>query len=689
MLNKIKKLIQSKVEYLSIKQKLHSGFRTILGFMLVVVLVTMMGLIVILSNINTVIEDHQPTLITTIELSEQIYRVSSALGFYLISHEEVHLTNYEASLIDADNTLDKLKTLSQKKDNQKTKTLIADIEENVIRFKQHQKQLFELATNYEKNYPGITYAAAVLNPISQNMLNNMYFMIQSETAQKASKGRRDILIGITDFRYTWTNLMNSIRGYLAYRHQNALDDAAIFREKSMNDINRLLAFNDKNSKAPLTFEQEDSLDNIIQMRKNFLEKFDLLVNMHGGDEWRTDAFLIRKEVGPILRELNEKLATLEKFQREEIDSANNTLVTSVVFIIILGIVMLAAAIFAATYMSRQLIKSIVDPLQEAVEATGRIASGDLTVKLEETSEDEIGQLIVSLNMMSLNLGELVSKVQQSGIQVTSSSTEIAATAKQQEATVNEQATTANQISTTATEISATTMELVDTMDEVTQVTESTAVSAANSQTALNLMEQTMHQMMDATSNISSKLSVLSEKAANINSVVTTITKVADQTNLLSLNAAIEAEKAGEYGIGFSVVATEIRRLADQTAVATWDIEQMVKDMQSAVSAGVMGMDKFSDEVRNGVDEVRHVGTQLADIIEQVQNLLPSFAAVHEGMQNQSLSAQQITESISQLSDGTQQTADSLRQSGGSITQLHTAARALQDGVSRFKIKSGT
>ena len=79
--------------------------------------------------------------------------------------------------------------------------------------------------------------------------------------------------------------------------------------------------------------------------------------------------------------------------------------------------------------------------------------------------------------------------------------------------------------------------------------------------------------------------------------MTTITKVADQTNLLSLNAAIEAEKAGEHGRGFAVVATEIRRLADQTAIASYDIEQLVKEMQSAVSAGVMGMDKFSEEVR--------------------------------------------------------------------------------------------
>ena len=689
MLEKIKRNIQAKVERLSIKQRLQVGFKTILGFMLAVVLVTMIGLLVIRSNINSIVEDHQPSLTSSIELWEKIYRTSNALGFYLISKNEEYKFDYEENLMTVDKTLENLKSHAKRQNDQESTKIIKEIENDINRFKKHQNELFELAANTGKNIPGITYAAQHLNPISQDVLNHLSFMIQSETTQKSSNSQNDVLIDITNLRYSWTNIMNNIRSYLAYRHPDSLGEINTYKKLSLAQINKLLAYNNGKSKQPLTFEQEDGLDNIIELREIFFKKVETLISIHSGDEWRQDAFLIRKEIGPLLGSLNTKLSSLEKLQRKKINSANNTLVTEVIFIIILGIAMLAAAVYAATLFSQQLIKSITEPLHAAVDATERIAAGDLTVKLENNSDDEIGQLITSLNMMAVNLGELVSKVQASGIQVTSSSTEIAATAKQQEATVSEQAATANQISTTATEISATTQELVETMDEVTGIAETTADSATNSQSALSSMEQTMHQMMEATSNISSKLSVLSEKAENINSVVTTITKVADQTNLLSLNAAIEAEKAGEYGIGFSVVATEIRRLADQTAVATWDIEQMVKEMQSAVSSGVMGMDKFSDEVRNGVDEVRHVGTQLADIIEQVQNLLPSFAAVHEGMQNQSLSAQQITESISQLSDGTHQTADSLRQSGSAITQLHTAARALQDGVSRFKVKSGS
>ncbi len=128
-------------------------------------------------------------------------------------------------------------------------------------------------------------------------------------------------------------------------------------------------------------------------------------------------------------------------------------------------------------------------------------------------------------------------------------------------------------------------------------------------------------------------------------MVTTITKVADQTNLLSINAAIEAEKAGEYGRGFLVVAREIRRLADQTAVATLDIETMVRQMQDAVGAGVMQMDKFADEVRSGVAQVTKINQMTWEIITEVQSLSSRFQLVNEGMRNQSTGAQQINDAM--------------------------------------------
>ncbi len=296
-----------------------------------------------------------------------------------------------------------------------------------------------------------------------------------------------------------------------------------------------------------------------------------------------------------------------------------------------------------------------------------------------------GLLGFSLVRMAGDLIVLVAQVQKSGVQVNTSINEIAATAKEQQATASEIAATTTEIGATSREISATSKELVKTMGEVSTVAEQSATLAGSGQAGLSRMEETMRQIMSAAGAINAKLAVLNEKAGNINQVVTTITKVADQTNLLSLNAAIEAEKAGEYGRGFAVVATEIRRLADQTAVATYDIEQMVKEMLSAVSAGVMGMDKFSEEVRRGVDEVRQVGGQLAQIIQHVQTMTPRFESVNEGMQAQATGAQQISEALGQLSEAAQQTVESLRQSGLAIEQLNETARGLKAGVESIQL----
>lgn len=180
---------------------------------------------------------------------------------------------------------------------------------------------------------------------------------------------------------------------------------------------------------------------------------------------------------------------------------------------------------------------------------------------------------------------------------------------------------------------------------------------------------------------------MSDRAGKISTVVTTINKISDQTALLSLNAAIEAEKAGEYGKGFSVVAREIRRLADQTATATDEIESVVREMQSSVSGGVMEMDKFSEEVRRRVDEVASVAKQFGTIIDHVQALGPQFQNVNAGMRAQTEGAQQISEAMVQLSQAADRTRESLTDFKQVAVQLRGAVQALQSEVSRFKISA--
>jgi methyl-accepting chemotaxis protein WspA len=350
---------------------------------------------------------------------------------------------------------------------------------------------------------------------------------------------------------------------------------------------------------------------------------------------------------------------------------------------------MANPITKITEIAQKIAKGDLLWAANAVETlTGPGGSGRRTKnKTASRTRDETGKLLSAVRSMTHNLNSLVGQVQKSCIQFVSTATEIAASSREQEATVNEFGATTNEIVASSKQISATSQHLVETMEQVSGMSENTALLAGSGQSGLVDMGSTMEHLQDATRSISSKLTIINEKANNINNVVVTITKIADQTNLLSLNAAIEAEKAGEYGLGFSVVAREIRRLADQTAVSSYDIEKMVKEMQSAVSSGVMEMDKFTEEVRQGVDNSNNIREHLEKIIQQVQSMPPLFDEVSGGMAGQAQGAHQINESMVQLNEAAQQAAESLQEFNEATEQLNASARDLQQEISIFKVST--
>jgi methyl-accepting chemotaxis protein WspA len=454
-----------------------------------------------------------------------------------------------------------------------------------------------------------------------------------------------------------------------------LEDQKKLRAEGMNTI----------EKAVDTEQGKELLKNVVQAGAVYVpdeEAFIRMVEANQLDEAKR--FLIAKArpeqleyIAQIYKLIDYQVSLIGR-ERDEAKHAYSSGRTTIVSSGVLVTLLSAAFAFWIT-------RSITVPLQRAVLTAQQIAGGDLAAEIEVRGQDETGKLLAALKNMMQSLAKIVGEVQNSGIQVNSSVTAIAATGKEQQATATEIAATTTEIGATSKEISATSRELVKTMNEVSAVAEQSATLANSGQAGLSRMEETMRQVMEAAGSINAKLAVLNEKASNINQVVTTITKVADQTNLLSLNAAIEAEKAGEYGRGFAVVASEIRRLADQTAVATHDIEQTVKEIQSAVSAGVMGMDKFSEEVRRGMQEVQHVGGELSQIIQQVQALAPRVESVNEGMQAQATGAEQISQALSQLSEAAQQTVESLRHSTVAVDGLMEVSNGLRSSVSRFKL----
>jgi methyl-accepting chemotaxis protein WspA len=344
-----------------------------------------------------------------------------------------------------------------------------------------------------------------------------------------------------------------------------------------------------------------------------------------------------------------------------------------------------ATIAGVTLAALLVARTISNPIRTAVDVAKQVAGGDLRAEVTATSDDETGALLSAIQTMTGDLRGLIGRIQRSSVALISTATAIQATATEQQQVITDYGASTSQAVAAVKQISVTSQELLRTMTEVNDMAAHTGSMATEGRGSLTDMDGTMRQLAASTSSFGAKLAVISERAANINLAVTTITKVADQTNLLSINAAIEAEKAGEYGLGFLVVAREIRRLADQTAVASLDIERMVKEMQNSVSSGVMEMDKFAEQVRAGVHEIGDVSTKLGDIIGAVQGISGRFGQVTEGMRAQSQGAEQIREAMIRLAEGASRTASSLDDFNKATVHLREAVGDLKEEVSRFTV----
>jgi methyl-accepting chemotaxis protein len=345
---------------------------------------------------------------------------------------------------------------------------------------------------------------------------------------------------------------------------------------------------------------------------------------------------------------------------------------------------MVAALTVATILLLT-IRLIRRPLVALTEAADRVADGDLRGDVAPVKWcDEIGLLNRAIGNMTDSLRNQTRMVGASVAVVEQSVRRIQEISAEQESLVQGNKATTSEVAASALQISATTHALASTMQNVRETSSNTAAGADEGQACLETLRETMQRLLRTTGEVAARLEEISERTGSIGSVITVIMKVADQTNLLSLNAAIEAEKAGEYGAGFAVVAQEIRRLADQTAVATLDIEDIIQEMQSAVGSGVKDMERFIEDVQGGANEAEEAHRRLNAIIGQVKALAPRFDEVNMGMREQSQGAEEISKAMLQIREAALQTTNGLGHINQATEELGRAAEVLKDQVSHFR-----
>jgi methyl-accepting chemotaxis protein WspA len=347
---------------------------------------------------------------------------------------------------------------------------------------------------------------------------------------------------------------------------------------------------------------------------------------------------------------------------------------------VLGIAVVVALLSAGAL-------SITRRVRGAQAIAERIAGGDLRSEpVSVRARDETADLMRAMERMNADLAAIIGTVRGASAQLAATSAQLGASSREQAATVGAFGESTAQIAAAIREISATGAELLRSIESVDAGARRTAAAATAGRARLDGVSATMSRLDAGTREVADRLETIAEKAAAISSVVVTISKVAEQTNLLSVNAAIEAEKAGDAGFGFLVVAREIRRLADQTAGASLDIARIVSQMQASVTEGVGEMSRFAGDMRSGSGEVQALAGDLGGIISAVDESFASFSGVREGMASQSAGVEQIERAAAQVAGGARQSAAAAQEFGRVADELAHAVAVLQDAAARFRLR---
>jgi len=662
-----------------------------------------------------VVEQIQPAALALMELENQVNRAAASMGFYLKSGEEGHKAVYlkdnrmlATTLATAGNALQRL---GDEGALQSYMALAAKVEQ----FSGYEARILELTASDAKNMPAMALAEQSLNPRHMEILQALGEMLTSEQeAQEEAiadlnsaipaepeydsadqlaaldpalvqglQARIGVLRAIQDMRYSWGQVINGLRGFIAFRDTALRQNTELYLQQNQVALQRLQAAAEADQ---LTFEQVDALERLTVAREAYLGALGQAFEVHGSDKAYTDVYLVRTEIAPLMADLSAEAHALVATLREQINTQSAALADlasstrGLVWILLLG------GLSIGFLVSWLISSSISNRLKTAVSAMQEIADGDgdLTRELSVSGNDEIALLALAFNSFLAKIRHTVSEVSDTAQRVTCAVEQMAVITRKASTGTSRQREETERVAFATGEMRSAAHEVMEMAQTGTDAATSAQASAERGQTVLAATQSQINRLAADVEQAATVIHDLEQDSDRIGGVLDVIRGIAEQTNLLALNAAIEAARAGEQGRGFAVVADEVRSLASRTQESTEEIQGMIESLQQASRQAVTVMGTGREQARDTVAHADETRRSLEEIIRDISTISGTSGSIASAAVEQSHSVDEINRTIVSISEVAEQTNQGARELEGSSAELGAVAARLQELISTFK-----
>ena len=438
-------------------------------------------------------------------------------------------------------------------------------------------------------------------------------------------------------------------------------------------------------KASLPSDKEKALfQSLANKRAPFVATRNQVVSLLTNGK-KEAALKALRALRPIRDTYQGALAELDSYIRQwaKLEASETEKAAKSARLAIIAIMVVATGI--ASLVTLWIVSSITKPLNAAVATADRIADRDLTVEVTGIDKTETGRLMAAMGNMVLNLRDIVSQTSTISESIASSSTQLHVTSERIASGAEQVACQTQTVATASVEMSATSNDIAQNCHAAARSSRQASSAAESGAQVVAQTVEVMNRIAERVNATSRTVESLGARSDQIGAIVGTIEDIADQTNLLALNAAIEAARAGEQGRGFAVVADEVRALAERTTKATREISEMIKAIQSETKGAVSAMEEGVREVQQGTEEAAKSGSALQEILDQINTVSLQVNQIATAAEEQTATISEITCNISQISEIVQRSAQGSQDSSMAAAQLASFSDDLSTLVTQFKL----